>query len=143
MSSSQPPGSATIDLRHLLIIGAGPGVGSGIARRFGRGGYHVTLLARGTDGLDKLAARLADTGAVIDTLIADASDPEGLREVLTSLYARAAAPGLAVYNAAQGAPDSLLPSEVSALHRAYDVDVVSATTWPWRKRCPTSRSSTP
>jgi short-subunit dehydrogenase len=117
---------AKIDAQHLLIIGAGPGVGNGIARRFGRGGYHLTLLARSTDGLDALAGALVDTGAVIDTLAADAGNPEVLRAVLTSLYARDGAPGLVVYNAAQGAPDSLMPSDVSALHHAYDVDVVGA-----------------
>jgi short-subunit dehydrogenase len=126
MTPSQMPDGATIDLRHLLIIGAGPGVGGGIARRFGRGGYHVTLLARSTDGVGKLADALVDTGAVVGTLTADAGDPEDLRASLTALYARAEAPGLVVYNAAQGAPDSLMPSEPRDLHRAYAVDVVGA-----------------
>jgi short-subunit dehydrogenase len=124
--TSPTPDGATIDLQRLLIIGAGPGVGGGIARRFGRGGYRVTLLARSTDGVGKLADALADTGAVVDTLTADAGDPEDLRAVLTAVYASADAPGLVVYNAAQGAPDSLLPSDVRDLHRAYDVDVVGA-----------------
>jgi short-subunit dehydrogenase len=126
MTSSQAPDGATIDQRHLLIVGAGPGVGGGIARRFGSGGYHVTLLARSTDGLDKLADGLVDTGAVVDTVTADAGDPDGLRAALTSLYARAEAPGLLIYNAALGTPDSLMPSEVRDLHHAYDVDVVGA-----------------
>jgi len=126
MTSSQAPDGATIDQRHLLIVGAGPGVGGGIARRFGQGGYHVTLLARSTDRVGKLADGLVDTGAVVNTLTADAGDPEDLRATLTSLYARAEAPGLLIYNAAQGTPDSLMPSEASDLHRAYDVDVVGA-----------------
>jgi short-subunit dehydrogenase len=126
MADSQAPDGATIDPRHLLIIGAGPGLGSSLARRFGQGGYHVTLLARSTDGVAKLAAALDDNGPVVDTLTADAGDPDDLRATLASLYARAEAPGLLVYNAAQGAPDSLMPSQVSDLHRAYDVDVVGA-----------------
>lgn len=118
--------SAAIDPRHLLIVGAGPGLGGSIAHRFGAGGYHVTLLARSADGLGHLAKGLADTDAVVDTLTADAGDPDGLRAVLTSLYERDAAPGVLVYNAALGAPDSLLGSAVGDLHHAYDVDVVSA-----------------
>jgi short-subunit dehydrogenase len=124
MTDSQALDGATIDPRHLLIIGAGPGLGNSLARRFGQGGYHVTLLARSTDGVGKLAAALDDTGAVVDTLTADAGDPEDLRATLTSLYARAGAPGLLVYNAANGTPDSLMPSDARDLHRAYDVDVV-------------------
>ena len=49
-----------------------------VARRFAVGGYHVTLVARSTDGLRDLAGTLADTGAKINTIAADASDPDGL-----------------------------------------------------------------
>ena len=65
------------DNRHLLLVGAGPGLGMAVARRFAKGGYRVTLVARSTDGLRDLADGLADTGARIDTMAADASDPEG------------------------------------------------------------------
>jgi short-subunit dehydrogenase len=116
----------SIDPQHLLVIGAGPGVGGSVARRFAEGGYHVTLVARSTDGLAKLADGLSDTDATIDTLTADASDPEGLRALLASVYASPNAPGLLVYNASVLAPDSLLTSDVAHLHETYDVDVVSA-----------------
>jgi short-subunit dehydrogenase len=116
----------SIDPHHLLLIGAGPGVGGAVARRFAADGYHVTLVARGTDGLAKLAGDLAVTGAAIDTLTADASDPDGLRAVLASAYASDGAPGLLVYNASTLAPDTLLASDVAHLHETYDVDVVSA-----------------
>jgi short-subunit dehydrogenase len=116
----------TVDPKHLLVIGAGPGVGGAVARRFAEGGYHVTLLARSTDGLAKLAGGLTDTGVAVDTLAADASDPEGLRTTLASLYEGDGAPGLLVYNASVLAPDTLLASDVAHLREAYDVDVVSA-----------------
>ena len=70
--------TGSIDDRHLLLVGAGPGLGMAVARRFAEGGYRVTLVARSTDNLGELAATLADTGAQIDTLSADASDPDGL-----------------------------------------------------------------
>jgi NAD(P)-dependent dehydrogenase (short-subunit alcohol dehydrogenase family) len=57
---------------------------------------------------------------------ADASDPEGLRATLTSLYAGTGAPGVLVYNASMLTPDSLLSSDVAHLHQAYDVDVAGA-----------------
>ena len=59
-------------------------------------------------------------------MAADASDPEGLRATLTSLYAGTGAPGVLVYNASMLTPDSLLSSDVAHLHQAYDVDVVGA-----------------
>jgi short-subunit dehydrogenase len=126
MTNPARPDGPAVDPRHLLIIGAGPGLGGAIAHRFAQGGYHVTLLARRTDGLAKLASDLADTGAAVDTVAADASDPEGLRAALTSLYAGPGAPGVLVYNASMLTPDSLLTSDVAHLHQAYDVDVVGA-----------------
>jgi short-subunit dehydrogenase len=117
---------ASIDDRHLLLVGAGPGLGLAIARRFGVEGYGVTLVARNTDGLKELADNLADTGAEIDTISADASDLEGLRDRMSALYGRPGAPGLIVYNAVMGAPDQLLSSSVAHLQEAYAVDVIGA-----------------
>jgi short-subunit dehydrogenase len=115
-----------IDNRHLLLVGAGPGLGMAVARRFADGGYRVTLVARGKDGLGDLADGLADTGARIDTMAADASDPEGLRARMAELYNEQGAPGLIIYNAVMGAPDKLLSSSVEHLQTAYAVDVIGA-----------------
>jgi short-subunit dehydrogenase len=123
--SVDDPGSS-IDNRHLLLVGAGPGLGMAVARRFADGGYRVTLVARSTDGLRDLAHDLADSGARIDTLAADASDPEGLRARMAELYVQQGAPGLIVYNAVMGAPDKLMSSSVEHLQTAYAVDVIGA-----------------
>ena len=40
----------SIDNRRLLLVGAGPGLGMAVARRFADGGYRVTLVAAATDG---------------------------------------------------------------------------------------------
>jgi NAD(P)-dependent dehydrogenase (short-subunit alcohol dehydrogenase family) len=61
-----------IDSRHLLLVGAEPGLGLVVAHRFASGGYRVTLVARSTDRLGELASRLAATGAEINTIAADA-----------------------------------------------------------------------
>jgi short-subunit dehydrogenase len=115
-----------IDNRRLLLVGAGPGLGLAVARRFAEGGYRLTLVARSTDGLGDLTNSLADTGAQIDTIAADASNPEGLGARLAELYKEQGAPGLIIYNAVMGAPDKLLSSTVEHLQTAYAVDVISA-----------------
>jgi len=84
------------------------------------------LVARSTDRLDQLADDLADTGADIDRISADAGDPEDLGSRLSTLYRGDGAPGLIVYNAVMGAPDHLLDSSVAHLQTAYAVDVISA-----------------
>jgi short-subunit dehydrogenase len=69
---------------------------------------------------------LADTGAEIGTIEADASDPDGLGTRMTELYRGEGTPGVIVYNAVMGAPDQLLSASVAHLQEAYAVDVVSA-----------------
>jgi short-subunit dehydrogenase len=78
------------------------------------------------DGLGALADGLADTGALIDTVAADASDPDGLGARMAELYNEPGGPGLIIYNAVMGAPDTLLSSSVEHLQTAYAVDVISA-----------------
>jgi short-subunit dehydrogenase len=126
MPDAEANSGSAIDNRHLLLVGAGPGLGMAVARRFAGGGYRVTLVARSTDGLRDLADGLADTGSRIDTVAADASDPEGLRARMAEVYAQKGAPGLIIYNAVMGAPDTLLSSSVEHLQTAYAVDVIGA-----------------
>jgi short-subunit dehydrogenase len=119
-------GTGTVNRSHLLLIGAGPGLGLAVARRFAVGGYRVTLVARSADRLGNLARSLAETGAKIDTIEADASDPEDLRARMTQLYRGEGAPGVIIYNAVLGVPDQLLTASVAHLQAAYAVDVISA-----------------
>jgi len=119
-------GVGTIDRTHLLLVGAGPGLGEAVAHRFAVGGFRVTLVARSNDKLADLAGGLADTGAEIGTIEADASDPEGLGARLAVLYRGERAPGVIIYNAVMGAPDQLLSVTVDHLQAAYAVDVISA-----------------
>jgi short-subunit dehydrogenase len=126
---ADPAGAAapgSVDGRHLLLVGAGPGLGTAVARRFAAGGYQVTLVARSPDRLRDLAGALADTGATINTLPADASDPDALGARMRELYLGKGAPGVIVYNAVMGAPDRLLSSSAAHLQAAYCVDVISA-----------------
>ena len=116
----------TIDRDHLLLVGAGPGLGLAVARRFAVGGYRVTLLARKKDQMGELAQSLDDTGAEIDTIEADASDSDDLRARMTELYGSDGAPGVVIYNAVMGAPDQLMSSTAAHLQTAYAVDVIGA-----------------
>ena len=116
----------SLDARRLLLVGAGPGLGLAIARRFAIGGYGISLIARSTDGLDSLAESLADTGADIDTITADASEPDALGDRISAIYRDHDAPGVIVYNAVMGAPDRLLSSTPAHLLTAYTIDVIGA-----------------
>jgi short-subunit dehydrogenase len=119
-------GTGTVSRNHLLLVGAGPGLGEAVARRFAAGGYRVTLVARSAGKLADLARSLSDTGAEIGTIEADASDPEALGARMTELYREEGAPGVIIYNAVMGTPDRPLTVSVAHLQAAYAVDVIGA-----------------
>ena len=71
----------------IAIIGAGPGLGAAVARRFGAEGFSIALISRDQANLDTLAAQLQDGGTTARGYSADVLDPAALEAAL----ARAAA----------------------------------------------------
>src|SRR6201994_838467 len=114
-----------VDPQHLLLIGAGPGVGASVVRRFGREGFRSTLISRG-GALDQLAGQLRAGGLEIEAIAADIEDLDGYRETLERIFAAPGAPGVVVYNAALPDPGEILDTTVERLRTAYDVDVLGA-----------------
>jgi NAD(P)-dependent dehydrogenase (short-subunit alcohol dehydrogenase family) len=88
-----------VDPHHLLLIGAGPGVGASVVRRFGREGFRGTLISRGKT-LDQLAPELRGGGLQIEAIAADIEDLGGYRETIERIFSAPGAPGVVVYNAA-------------------------------------------
>ena len=115
----------SVDPHHLLLIGAGPGVGAGVVRRFGREGFRSTLISRGGT-LNQLADELRSGGLEIRAVVADIADLDGYRETLERIFNDSGAPGVVVYNAALPDPGQVLETTVERLRTAYDVDVLGA-----------------
>ena len=120
MTSSTP-----IDPKHVLILGAGPGLSASVARRFGRESFAVTLVARREQALADLANDLRGAGISVDTATDDAADPHGFRTALEALAERIT-PGVVVYNAALITSDNVLTSDTDYLLSAYAVDALGA-----------------
>jgi short-subunit dehydrogenase len=118
---SKPP----ISPEHVLILGAGPGLSASVARRFGREGYAITLVARNKQNLAKLADELRGDGITVETATADAADSHGFRAALDELAERIT-PGVVVYNAALIAGDSILDIDEDYVLSSYAVNVVGA-----------------
>src|SRR5271168_2538524 len=114
-----------VDSHHLLLIGAGPGVGAGVVRRFGREGFRSTLISR-SGTVDQLAPELRSEGLQIEAVAADIEDLEGYRETLKGIFGASGAPGVVVYNAALPDPGQILDTTVERLRTAHDVDVLGA-----------------
>ncbi|MCP2342532.1 SDR family NAD(P)-dependent oxidoreductase [Actinomadura rupiterrae] len=70
------------------IVGAGPGVGASVARRFARAGHPVGLISRNPDRLEALAKNLEADGVQAEWSPADATDPTDIGRALAVLAER-------------------------------------------------------
>jgi NADP-dependent 3-hydroxy acid dehydrogenase YdfG len=66
----------------IAIIGAGPGLGAAVARRFGREGFSVALISRNESKLDDMVAELATAGVIANGYSADVRVPAQLEGAL-------------------------------------------------------------
>ena len=72
----------------IAIIGAGPGLGAAVARRFGREGFSIALISRDQTKLDTMAAELSADGVTASGFAADVRDPGALESALESAAAQ-------------------------------------------------------
>ncbi|MER5802149.1 SDR family NAD(P)-dependent oxidoreductase [Streptomyces mirabilis] len=72
----------------IAVFGAGTGLGTSVARRFGREGFRVALVARRKDRLDTLVARLADEGIEAAAFPGDLSQPTGVPALVDAIRDR-------------------------------------------------------
>ncbi|MEV6113540.1 SDR family NAD(P)-dependent oxidoreductase [Streptomyces sp. NPDC052109] len=69
-------------MSSVAIVGAGPGLGAAVARRFGREGFDVALFARDRVRLDELVRDLGADGVRARGFVADVRRPEELATAL-------------------------------------------------------------
>jgi NAD(P)-dependent dehydrogenase (short-subunit alcohol dehydrogenase family) len=111
-----------------VVIGAGPGIGRAVARRFARERLPVALVARSQGTVDGTADALAGSGVEILALTADSGEESSLRAALDAAQQTFGPPDVVVYNAAVIRRDE--PGELSADAQlaAWAVNVVGALT---------------
>src|SRR5687767_7110722 len=77
----------TAATKALALVGAGPGLGLSIAKRFGAAGFQVALLARKPPKLTRLVAELDAHGITARAYVADVTDRPGPAATLAQLEA--------------------------------------------------------
>jgi NAD(P)-dependent dehydrogenase (short-subunit alcohol dehydrogenase family) len=113
-----------------VIIGAGPGIGTSVERRFAAAGMPVGLIARTAASVD--AARAAVVAAVPGVTVAgataDAGRDDQLRAALDALTGHLGVPAALIYNAGLVQRDR--PGELSRERHvaAYAINVLGAMT---------------
>ncbi|WP_274911457.1 SDR family NAD(P)-dependent oxidoreductase [Streptomyces sp. WZ-12] len=114
-----------------FVIGAGPGIGQAVARRFAQEGPPIAVLARSRATVDGAVAAVEGAGGKALGLLADAADEASLRAGLDAAVERLGVPDVLVYNAAwvrYDRPGELSAAELTATLRVNVVGAVSAVT---------------
>jgi short-subunit dehydrogenase len=83
--------------KSIVVFGVGPGLGQAVARRYAREGYAVTLVARRSEPLDRLAKELASAGATVHVVAADLSDTSATPQLAERIRAEAGDPDAIYY----------------------------------------------
>ena len=111
-----------------VIIGAGPGIGRSVARRFAREGLPIALIARNAATVEGVAKAVRPLGVPVVSLTADSTDEDALRSALDAASEELGVPDVVVYNAAIIQADAAGQLSTRAHLDAWAVNVIGALT---------------
>jgi NAD(P)-dependent dehydrogenase (short-subunit alcohol dehydrogenase family) len=105
--------------RAALVIGAGPGLGAALARRFAGAGMKVALAARSAE---TLAPICAETGA--EGFAADATDPASVEALFAAAEAKLGEIDVVVYNVGARIRGPLAELDPEAVRQAFEINAL-------------------
>lgn len=111
---------------NCLIVGAGPGMGTAVARRFAREGFRILLLDVNEACIRLTERHLRAEGFQAAAYQTDAADLPGLRALLKQLEQAYGPVEVLVYNAVQYKTGNVTSIAAEAFTEAFRVDVVGA-----------------
>ena len=109
--------------KTVVVCGHGPGISDSLARRFGREGFAVALVARNAERLGKAVAELESAGVSAKAFPCNLGDADAVRTMIGD--ARAALGPIAVvhWNAYQPGGGDLTTATTAEVRGAVDVAV--------------------
>ena len=105
-----------------LVTGAASGIGAGIAAALGRRGDAVALADIDTDGLARVAARMAEDGARVIHAGVDVSDENAVSELFARVTSELGRPNVVVAAAGIGMPGVITDLPVEHFDRMMTVN---------------------
>lgn len=108
--------------KTIAVVGAGPGLGTSMARRFGREGFRVGLLARNSNRLGAMQSALADEGISASVHVADVLDRPTLRAALAELEQACGSIDVLAYLPTPAGAELKLPEDVDVESVMHQLD---------------------
>ncbi|MGB2931201.1 MAG: SDR family NAD(P)-dependent oxidoreductase [Methyloceanibacter sp.] len=85
-----------------LVTGASSGIGEALAKRYGKDGAHVLLLARNAERLGAVAETIRREGGTASVYAVDLAQSEAIAETSARIMREAGTPDILVHNAGAG-----------------------------------------
>lgn len=104
-----------------VIVGAGPGLGRALARRFGAAEMNVALAARDLARLENLSVECAGIGRGARAYACDASREEDVEAFFRQVRSDFSDPDVVVYNAGTFVPHGILETTAEEFERCWRV----------------------
>ncbi len=110
----------------LVIVGMGEGNGMAIARRFGKAGFTIAMLARNQAKLEGYVATLSAENLSAHAFVADAGDRNAVESALQAIHTQLGGPDVLVYNAAVPRMENVLTTRYENLISDFQANVAGA-----------------
>jgi NADP-dependent 3-hydroxy acid dehydrogenase YdfG len=108
-----------------VIVGAGPGFGAALARRFAMAGMNVVMIARNTDKLMYLLPELLELGGTGHTFPGDATDEATVKALFRHVEHDFGVPSLVIVNMEKQIPGGILEIDTSAFEQCWRSNCLS------------------
>jgi NADP-dependent 3-hydroxy acid dehydrogenase YdfG len=109
--------------RTIVVCGHGPGISDAVARRFGKEGYAVAIVARNAERLKTGAEALSKAGITAKAFSCNLGDPEAVRGLIRDVRASLGPITVIHWNAYTGGAGDLTADRAEELRAPVDVAV--------------------
>lgn len=112
-------------MKKIFVIGAGKGLGNGVAEKFANENFQVVLISRSEKNLAEYKKNFAEKNILVETQAADVSDFENFAKTFENLVEKFGTPDVIFYNVGITSPDEKNLSAKNLVEH-YITDVAGA-----------------
>ena len=110
-------------MEMIVIIGARPGISHGVAKKFGKEGYKIALIARNEKKLKQQVTELQEDGIFAFYAAGDVSDENSLKSALAKVRDAEGHASMILYNAAGFSVKDILEQDWETIRQTMDTSV--------------------
>ncbi|PRB71741.1 short-chain dehydrogenase [Arthrobacter sp. MYb213] len=107
-----------------MIVGAGPGLGLSLAKKFGKKNFNVALIARNQESLDNFQSSLSEMNIKSAGFAADVTNEQQIADAFSQVRATFGQIDVLVYNAGVIAPVSAAQTTAQIANQHMQVNII-------------------